>query len=168
MRRLTVLLLATLAATLLPIAPASARGDKWTFLEASDFTSPACGSRIRETVVANREYAKFVVDADGVLHFLVVTGVFKIRVTDLATGNSVLVNASGTGHDALVYANGDFLFTSSGPSLINLTDDQSAATGLPTLFLNQGNMTILFGADGSVTVQNRTGHLTDLCAALTG
>jgi hypothetical protein len=167
MRRLTAFLLATLAATLLPISPASARGDGWTFLESSDFTAPACGTRIRETVVANREFAKFAEDADGVLHFVVVTGVFKVRVTDLATGNSVLVNASGTGHDALAYPNGDFLFTSAGPSLILLSEDQSAATGLPTLFLNQGNMTIFFGADGSAIVQSRTGHLTDLCAALT-
>jgi hypothetical protein len=166
MRRLTVLLLSTLAATLLPFSPASARGGGWTFLESPDFTTPACGTQIRETVVKNGEYAKFAVDADGVLHFILVTGVFKVRVTDTATGNSVLVNASGTGHEALSYPNGDFLFTSAGPSLILLTEEQAAETGLPTMFANSGNMVILFGGDGSATVQSRVGHLTDLCAAL--
>src|SRR5439155_16198241 len=44
---------------------ASARGDRWTFLEAADFTTPACGTDILETVVANKEYAKFAVDPMG-------------------------------------------------------------------------------------------------------
>jgi len=44
---------------------ASARGDRWTFLEAADFTTPECGTDILETVVANKEYAKFAVDPDG-------------------------------------------------------------------------------------------------------
>ena len=30
---------------------ASARGDRWTFLEAADFTTPECGTDILETVV---------------------------------------------------------------------------------------------------------------------
>jgi hypothetical protein len=167
MRRLALLLLAALAATVVPSLPASARGDGWTFLESSDFTAPACGTEIRETVAANKEYAKFVLDADGVLHFVLVTGVFKVEVTDTATGNSILVNASGTGHDALLYPDGAFLFTSSGPSLILQSQEQAEDTGLPTLFANSGNITILFKADGTAELQSRTGRLTDLCAAIT-
>jgi hypothetical protein len=90
-----------------------------------------------------------------------------VRVTNLATGESLVVNASGTGHDALLYPNGDFLFTSSGPSLINLTPEQVDEIGLPQLFLNRGNIDPLFKADGSAELQGRTGSLTDLCAALT-
>ena len=131
-----------------------------------DITTAACGTEIHESVVANGEYAKFAVDADGVLHFVLVTGVFKVRVTNTATGATVLVNASGTGHDALQYPNGDFLFTSSGPSLIVLTPEQAAQTGLPELFLASGNMVILFRADGSAEVERRVGKLTDLCSLL--
>jgi hypothetical protein len=167
MKRMALTVAITMLATLAPMAAASARGDGWTFLEASNFTVQACGTRIRETVVANKEYAKFALDAEGVLHFVVVTGVFKVRVTNLATGDSRVVNASGTGHDALQYPNGDFLFTSSGPSLIALTPEQADETGLPELFLNSGNMDLLFNADGSAVLQSRTGHLTDLCAVLT-
>lgn len=94
MKRLTLFIAVALLATLAPMGSASARGDGWTFLEAADFTAPACGTDIAETFVANKEYAKFAVDADGVLHFIVVTGVLKVRVTDTATGRSVLVNAS--------------------------------------------------------------------------
>jgi hypothetical protein len=167
MKRLTLFIAVALLATLAPMGSASARGDGWTFLEAADFTAPACGTDIAETFVANKEYAKFAVDADGVLHFIVVTGVLKVRVTDTATGRSVIVNASGTGHDALLYPNGDFLFTAAGPALFILTSEEAADTGLPTLFLNSGNLVILFKADGSAEVQRLTGHLTDLCAALT-
>jgi hypothetical protein len=167
MRRLVVVVIVALAATLFPAWVASARGDGWEFLDQSDFTTTACGTEILESIVANGEYAKFAVDADGVLHFVLVTGMFKLRVTNTATGASVIVNASGTGHDALLYPNGDFLFTSAGPSIITLTPEQAAQTGLPELFVNAGNMTILFGADGSAVVQSRVGHLTDLCAVLT-
>jgi hypothetical protein len=167
MRRMIVLVIVALAATLLPASAASARGDGWEFLDQSDFTTTACGTEILQSIVANREYATFAVDADGVLHFVLVTGVLKVRVTNTATGATVLVNASGTGHDALLYPNGDFLFTSSGPSLIVLTPEQAGQTGLPELFLNSGNMVLLFRADGSAEVQSRVGHLTDLCAVLT-
>jgi hypothetical protein len=166
-RRLTLVLLAVLMAALAPVSAATARGDGWTFLEAGDFSARACGTRIREMVVTNREYAKFAVDADGVLHFVLVTGTLKIRVTNVATGSSVLVNASGTGHDAIAYPNGDFLYTSAGRSLILLTEKQAEETGLPTLFSASGNMVILFGGDGSASVQSQTGQVTDLCGVLT-
>jgi hypothetical protein len=166
-RRLIVLVILALAQALLPATASFARGDGWEFLEQSDFTTTACGTEILESIVTNGEYAKFAVDADGVLHFILVTGVFKVLVTNTATGASVLVNASGTGHDALLYPNGDFLFTSSGPSIIVLTPEQAAQTGLPELFLNAGNMVILFRADGSAELRSRVGHLTDLCVVLT-
>ena len=167
MRQLIVVVIVALTATLLTETAASARGDGWEFLDQSDLTTTACGTEILESIVANGEFAKFAVDADGVLHFVLVTGVFKVRVTNTATGATVLVNASGTGHDALLYPNGDFLFTSSGPSIIVLTPEEAAQTGLPELFLASGNMTLLFRADGSAEVQRRVGHLTDLCAVLT-
>ena len=78
----------------------------------------------------------------------------------------VLVNASGTGHDALLYPNGDFLFTSSGPSIIVLTPEEAAQTGLPELFLASGNMTLLFRAVPR-RCKGGVGHLTDLCTVLT-
>jgi hypothetical protein len=167
MRRLIVVVIVALATILLPAPAAFARGDGWEFLDQSDFTTPACGTEINEAIVANKEYAKFAVDADGVLHFVLVTGVFKVRVTNTATGASVLVNASGTGHEALAFPNGDFLFTSSGPSIIVLTPEQAEQTGLPELFRASGNMVILFRADGSAELKSRVGNLTDLCALLT-
>ena len=56
---------------------------------------------------------------------------------------------------------------SSGPALITLSSDQSDQTGLPEIFLNKGNMRLLFGADGSARLLSRTGRLVDLCARLT-
>ena len=167
MRRLTILLLAVLGVGLLPTFPASARGDGWEFLPSGEITTPACGTVIQETIAANKEYAKFAVDGDGVLHFVLVTGVFKVKVTNIETGSSIVVNASGTGHDALLYPNGDFVFTSAGPSLIVQSEEQAAETGLPTLFLNSGNMVIVFKGDGSAELRLRTGRLTDLCPLIT-
>jgi hypothetical protein len=158
----------TVAMTLvIPVSTAIARGDGWEFLSSDDVTVTACGTQIHETVTANKEFAKFAVDPDGTLRFVLVTGVFKVRVTNLDTDVSTLVNASGTGHDALIYPNGDFLFTTSGPSLIVLSPEEAEQTGLPTLFVNTGDMDILFRADGSAVLEHRTGHLTDLCGVVT-
>jgi hypothetical protein len=167
MRRPFCVLVVAIAMSLATGSTALARGDSWTFLSQGDFTAPACGTQIHEGIVANKEFAKLVEDPDGVLHFVVVTGVFKVEVTNTKTGASLVVNASGTGHDATLSPNGDFLFTSAGPSLILQSKQQADATGLPTLFVNHGDMTILFGGDGSATLLQRTGHLTDLCALLT-
>jgi hypothetical protein len=57
-----------LASTLVTGAVASARGDGWEFLDQSDFTAAACGTEIHWSTVTSREFAKFAVDADGVLH----------------------------------------------------------------------------------------------------
>jgi hypothetical protein len=146
---------------------ASARGDGWQFLPAQSFTTHSCGTTVRDAIVANKEYAKIVANPDGSIVFELVTGVLKVRLTNKATGRSFLVNASGTGHDAVLYPNGDFLFQSSGPALITLTPEQAAETGLPEIFLNKGNMLLLFHADGSAELLSRTGRLVDECARLT-
>ncbi|HXJ64753.1 MAG TPA: hypothetical protein VNN79_13445 [Actinomycetota bacterium] len=168
MRRFVLLTLGLGIALVTFPGVALARGHGWTFLPASSFTLQACGTDVAYDVVSNKEYAKIVTEPDGSTVFVLVTGVLKIRLTNLATGRSFVVNASGTGHNAVISATGDFLFTSSGPSLILLTPEQVAETGLPEIFLNQGNMTILFGADGSAQLLGRTGHLVDECAQLAG
>jgi hypothetical protein len=167
MKRL--LLAAVLVATTLsvPAAVALARGDGWVFFPSSSFVTDSCGTTVADDVLVNKEFAKVVLPPDGsfVVHLL--TGTFKVRLTNLNTGTSFVVNASGTGHDAVFFPNGDFLFQSSGTSIVTITAAQAAATGLPEIFTNSGNMLLLFGADGSLQVQQRTGDLVDLCAQLT-
>jgi hypothetical protein len=166
MKRFAAPILIVLALLLVP-GIASARGDGWVFLPSSSFTTHSCGTAVREDVVANKEYAKIVVTPDGSVVFELVTGVLKIRLTNRQTGTSFVVNASGTGHDAVFFPNGDFLFQSSGPSLLTLTAEQAAQTGLPEISLNKGNLLLLFRADGSAQLLSRTGSLVDLCARLT-
>ena len=166
MKRFAAPILLVLAVLLVP-GTASARGDGWQFIPSSDYTTESCGTTVANHVLVNKEYAKVVVAPDGSVVIELLTGVFKVRLTNLETGTSFVVNASGTGHGAVFFPNGDFLFQSSGPALVTLSPDQAAATGLPEIFLNKGNMRLLFGADGSVQVLSRTGRLVDLCARLT-
>jgi hypothetical protein len=167
MKRL--LLVAVLAATALslPATVALARGDGWVFFPSSSFTTDSCGTSVANDVLVNKEFAKAYVAPDGSFVVHLVTGSFKVRLTNLDTGTSFVVNASGTGHDAVFFPNGDFLFQSSGTSIVTITAAQAAATGLPEIFTNSGNMLLLFGADGSLQVLQRTGALVDLCARLT-
>src|SRR5439155_9533001 len=166
MKRFAAPILLVLTVLLVP-GTALARGDGWQFIPSSDYTTESCGTTVANHVLVNKEYAKIVSAPDGSTVIAVLTGVLKIRLTDLETDLSLVVNASGTGHGAVFFPNGDFLFQSSGPALVTLTPDQAAATGLPEIFLNKGNMRLLFGADGSVQVLSRTGRLVDLCARLT-
>jgi hypothetical protein len=166
MKRFVAPSLVVLVVLLVP-GIASARGDGWTFLPASSFTMESCGTTVAEDILANKEYAKIVTNPDGSTVFHLVTGVLKVRLTNEETDRSIVVNASGTGHDAIFYPNGDFLFQSSGPAVISLTPEQVAETGMPQISLNKGNLLMLFRADGSARVLRRTGRLVDLCARLT-
>jgi len=167
MRRFAVPILIVVAAMLVLPGTASARGDGWQFIPSSSSVIKGCGTTVAIDVLANKEYAKFASGPNGSTVVVVLNGVLKLRLTNEKTGTSFVVNASGTGHHAVLYANGDFLFQSSGPALITLSPDQADQTGLPEIFLNKGNMRLLFGADGSARPLSRTGRLVDLCARLT-
>src|SRR5919204_3563001 len=166
MKRHAAATLIVLSVLALP-ATASARGDGWQFLPYFSSPTHSCGTTVRNQAVANKEYAKIVTTPDGTVVFELVTGVLKIRLTNKETGTSFVVNASGTGRDAVSYPNGDFLFQSSGPSLLILSPEQAADTGLAEIALNKGNILLLFRADRSAQLLSRTGKLVDECARLT-
>jgi hypothetical protein len=142
MQRVMALLLIAFAIVAFP-GTTLARGDGWSGLPSSSFTSDNCGTTVADDVLVDKEFAKLVLAPDGSLVFHLVTGAFKVRLTNLDTGTSFVVNASGTGHDAVIYPNGNFLFESSGTSIIRISADQAAATGLPEIFTNSGNMVLL-------------------------
>jgi hypothetical protein len=155
---LTVLLLA-------PASTAWARGDDWQPVNNQPFTLQACSTTVDVTFPMDKEYQQVTTDAQGNQH-IKITGALKVTLTDTATGRSIAYNISGPG-TSIVYANGDFLFSSAGRNFIYLTPEQVAATGLPQLFVTSGPIQLLIRANGSLEVQRLGNHLQDVCAALT-
>jgi len=157
---LAVLMTATLAGS------AWARGDGWEPVDNQPFSFDACGVTTNWTFPVDREYSRATVDEEGIVH-IQLTGSLVATVENAETGQSVTVNASGPAQDAQIFPDGDFLFQGTGHEIVALTPDQSAETGLPTLFLHKGPLQILFGADGSATLVQIEGSITDLCPMIT-
>lgn len=134
-------------------------------MPADPFDADACGSTLHVEFPENKEFVKLIPQEDGTTLFKV-TGKFKMTVTDLVTGATLeLVDVSGPGR-SLIYPNADFEFIASGLNVFFLTAEQSAATGLPNVFITSGTVDYLFRADGTVDVFDSGNIHSDICAEL--
>ena len=98
MQRFTALVLA-LGATLALAAPvAAARPDRFFSGDLEDFTlDGVCAAPVLLHVTVNREYYTVTTDRTGAEAFTLVSGTLFVTVTNLDTGASVDLNASGPG-----------------------------------------------------------------------
>ena len=94
----------------------------------------------------------------------ITTGVAKVRLTNLGSGESLDLNISGTG-TLRVRPDGSFVFTGNGPWLFS---DVPPGLGLPPLFWTSGHFEVHADTDGNLVSFERVGHLVDLCAELAG
>ena len=126
-----------------------------------------CGTTtVHVTFPVNKEYQQVTTLPDGTQVTKLTGSAFVNFATD--AGASLTVNASGpTNSETFNPATGDFDFTGTGQSVLFLSPEQAAATGLPELFSTSGPTDILFRGDGTVQVnQLNMNTLTDLCAAV--
>jgi hypothetical protein len=132
----------------------AATGPTRTALPAPDFliVSDSCSFAVRIDFTRNSEYIILFRDANGDPSSAIITGALTQRFTNLTTGKSILVNASGPG----------FLTTQPDGSVTLVLGGRSTVFTPGKMFLNAGR--IEFDASGNVT--NITGKSTDLCAAL--
>ncbi len=94
----------------------------------------------------------------------IITGTLRMRVTNVATGESLVVNVSGPAF---------LTFTESGLATVTLGGRgllflRSGIDVPPAgLFLISGRLVAAIGPEGEVTeIVSRTGRMQDLCAAL--
>jgi hypothetical protein len=88
-----------------------------------------------------------------------ITGVLKVELTNLTTGETLAINISGPGK---ISADGSTI-TGGGPWLVFGEAGQIPGSPDPGLLFSHGNITISFEGTGSITV---LGTVEDLCAAL--
>lgn len=144
------------------------RGPKWEFAEARPFTLPAapfCGFRVRVAFPVNKEFIKGLKAADGSMISLI-TGSFKVSLTNLSTGTTITVNASGSGKFT-AHADGSTTDVTRGHSLNFLGAADAQRFGLPAVSVTTGKEVSTVDAHGNLTSLTLNGHvLVDVCAAL--
>jgi hypothetical protein len=136
------------------------------FLPAGPVDLPVgyCSFPTHIDVVANKEYGKITTLPDGTT-IIKETGTFKTRATNVGSGKSVLLNASGPG-TLTFYPDGSVTVHGTGHWLIfNLATD-AAPFGLPGVMLTSGRLHEELDPSGTPTALSVTGRATDVCAAL--
>jgi hypothetical protein len=160
-------LFALLAATLLALglaqtAPVSAYRPVREFLPADDLRiEGVCDFPVFSHVTANKEYEKIYFNKDGVQTMDIVTGVFKVKLTNLDTHKSIDLNISGSSkeHD---YSDGSGQMNLTGQNLFWYFPDKS----LPAMFTNSGQVQFRWDVEGNLTGTSVKGHVVDICKAL--
>lgn len=157
-RSLVLLVVAVTAALVIPAASATQPVKEFLPFEGAELPG-ICPFTVQIDVLANKEYSKTFSDGR-----MLITGVFKIRLTNLESGKSMDANISGQGvfrfHEdgsATLHAHGRWLFFFFPGQL---------GPGEPgQMFLNSGRVILNQGPEGDEIVK-RTGHMRDVCAAL--
>ena len=123
-----------------------------------------CAFPVRIEAVDSKNKAVTFTDEDGNPVRQIITGTLRMRVTNLATGESLVVNVSGPGFLTFT-ADGLATVTLGGRGLLFLRAGIDAPPA--GVFLVSGRLVLAIGPAGEVTeIVSRTGQLQDLCAAL--
>lgn len=128
------------------------------------FDFRGCGQVVHVEFPQSNEHVTTTTLPDGTV-IQAIQGALKARLSVVATGAQVDLNVSGPG-TTTAYPSGDLLFEGRGRSILFLPQAQAQRNNVPQIFVGTGKTDVLFGADGTITVQQVTGHLTDVCALL--
>jgi hypothetical protein len=168
--RVTSLTVVVAAAAFILCAPASANNDPHRIpFPSPPFDLPAsyCGFPVHLAATVDREYATVSTSPDGSTVYKI-TGSIFVTVTNLTTGKSVTVNASGPATETV--APDGTTVTIDGRGLFLLYAANGTQFGLPSdIVLEAGptNLTVDLATDTIISVASPAPHvLVDLCAAL--
>lgn len=159
MRRSLILLAVALTAALL-IPVASATRPVKEFLPFEGATLPGiCPFTVQIDVLANKEYSKTFSNGR-----MLITGVLKIRLTNVESEKAIVANISGQG----VFRfdeDGSFTLHAHGNWLFFFFPGELGPGAPGRMFLNSGRL-VLSAGPGGTEITRRTGHMLNVCAAL--
>lgn len=121
-----------------------------------------CPFAVRIEAVENKEIATTFTDKDGNPTRQLITGRLVMRITNLATGASIVRNVSGPGM-LTFHADGTLTVVLRGGSLLYLLPTDA---GGPGLWLNSGPVRLEVDAANNVTSTVRPAHSIDVCPML--
>ncbi len=167
MRRMTMgLLLALLLATFGIVSPAGAvPPDREPVPTEPPFTlAGQCDFNVLFETITNREKITTFFDQAGNERFSLITGALKVRLTNLDTGTSKVLNISGPLRLEPT-PDGSLTITFRGPTLLFFFPGDDPG-GLPPLALIHGKTVIEVSAEAAFTVTSVRGHVEDVCELL--
>jgi hypothetical protein len=157
-RSLILLAVALTAALVIPVA--SATRPVKEFLPFEGATLPGiCPFAVQIDVLANKEYSKTFSSGR-----MLVTGVLKIRLTNLESEKAIVANISGQGVFRF-HEDGSLTLHAHGNWLFFFFPGQLGPGEPGRMFLNSGRVILNSGPEGD-EISKRTGHMRDVCAAL--
>jgi hypothetical protein len=162
-----VVALAALGSAMIGPGSALANNDPHrVFLAAGSVDLPKgfCAFPTHYDVVVNKEYGTITTLADGTVS-VKESGKLKIRATNVDSGKSILLVASGPG-TVLLPPDGSLSVNGQGHWLISNPEAIAATFGLPGVMLTSGNLTERIDRHGNITDLSVTGRATDVCALL--
>ena len=159
-------LLGMLGGVLTASSALAGRGPKWEFVPATTITLPSsfCGFKIRVTPVS-KQFAKVLKTTDG-SETVLITGTLTLSYTNLSTGKTITENAA-TSSTFTANADGSVTVVNRGHAPLFLSPADAQRSGLPTVSVLAGRLTISSDSSGKLTSLSLHGHvLVDVCAAL--
>jgi len=145
---------------LLFTSAASADRPARDFLPAGDFTlSGICPFDVFVEIIENKEFISTFSDGR-----LLITGTFKVRVTNLDSDESLDLNISGPGF-VIPNPDGSVTLDAHGTWLFWFFPGDLGPGSPGRLFVNNGHFVETF-APGGITIDKQTGSQQDICAAL--
>ena len=121
-----------------------------------------CPFDVRLEPLSNNERLTTFSDQAGTVRFSIITGGLKVRLTNLATGQSVDLNVSGPARFT-PQPDGSLLITNLGASLVFFSPH---GPEVPGLALVHGRIVMALDAAGHLSLQTQRGQIQDLCALL--
>jgi hypothetical protein len=159
-KRLVVILLGAIVALLFASTALADKPIKEP-LPAPDLTlEDVCSFDVLVQATVNKEFIKTFSNGRQLI-----TGAFRVRVTNLDSDASLDLNIPGPGV-FVEHPDGSATLESHGPWLLWFFPDDLGPGSPGQLFVNNGNFVQTFHADGSITIDKQTGSQTDICAAL--
>ena len=161
MKRLVAVLLGVMLALLLAPAASADKPAKDPLPAVDIPLEGVCSFDVLQEVTTNKEFIKTFADGRQLI-----TGAFRVRVTNLDTDASLDLNIPGPGR-VTENSDGSVTLESHGPWLIWFFEGDLGPGSPGQLFVNNGTLVQTFYPDGRVTIDKQTGSQTDICAALT-
>jgi hypothetical protein len=155
------------ASGVITAAPALANNDPHrVFLPAGplDFPAGFCSFPLHSDVLVNKEYGKITTLPDGTT-VIKLTGSFKVTMTNVDSGKTIPINASGPGTIRL-FPDGTTSVDGTGHWLITNLAPDATAFGLPAVMVTSGRLHEVLDADFHPTELSVSGRTVDVCALL--
>jgi hypothetical protein len=165
MKRVTAVV-AVIAATLMLVsAPALASAPtREPFPLEPIVIDGVCGFPVLAEPIVNQEFITTFTDEQGNVTRQIISGRLVTRLTNLDTGESVVVNTSGPG--TILFEDDTVVLNGHGTGLLFFFPEQLGPGDPGLIMILKGSFTLTIAPDGTQTFSNVRGNTTDVCQLL--